>query len=1213
MKSFLRITLILACFCALAFPGFAQSDRGGVAGKITDNTGASLPGAAIKLTNEATNVTQSTTSNASGDYLFQLLNPGSYSLSVSAAGFKTAQITHIVVDVNQVNQQNLTLAIGAASETVEVSTGVQMLQTESASQGLIVEQRSIQELPLIYGNPFTLEVLAPGILPSGVNPNIHTYDSSTASVSVNGSVLNSLEYRLDGAPDNRIRLSAFTPSTEMINQYKVETSSYDATEGHSSGGFVNVSLKSGTSQFHGGVFVYYQNPTINANTWTTTGSSAKAKPTWLREGADIGGPIWKNKVFGFFGWEHSRAGNPNVQVLSIPTAAELTGDFSGLYALDTKHPAGLTNTYQLYNPLSGYLCTGTGTQVCRTAYTNNQVTNISALAQKILSYYPKENVDNSANNNGASGNNFSYAASEPDYYHALMTRVDYNPTSKQVIFGHLVWSQRQQIHKNGYFFPVSGTTLTYKNRGVALGYTYTLTPTTVLDAHLTWTRFINQNVVPSQGVIGPADLGMPSYLVNGLAAAADAFPRIDMTGYTSLNSDNGVLSHDDISLASVQLSHQFGNHFLRSGYEFRMYNTNGGSTTQSNGDYSSSGRYDTHDSTVTNQAIGQSLAQFETGVIDTAKITQNADMAVRDDYMAVWLQDDWKVTGNLTVNAGLRYEYEGPMSERNYKANTYFDFNATNPISAAAQANYATVYKNSSAANPLLPAPSAFAVNGGLRFAGQNGFGKQLYHSQTINLMPRIGLAYRVEENTVVHAGYGIFYDSLNTFYMSGGNSGSTSTFLVQQQGFSAATSQPGTPDSGLTFPSTIANPFPNGFIQPSGSSLGLSTYLGQAVAFQPTNPKNPYNQRWSLDIQHQFGGWLAMIAYVGNHGLHLPIQQQYNNLPRQYLSSVNTQLDYAKYLQMNPATSPVNPFYYATTPGMPNTGVGANKNISVGGLLLPYPEFGAVSAWVDNGMSSYNSFQASVVRRFVNGASLTVAYTLSKTLDATQFLNNTDQRPWYGISNVDRPQRLALSGIYQLPFGYGRPYLNHSNRVVESVISGWQVQGVYQVQSGAPLSFTQSSYIPVYLGGTNPADSSWNRSAYKKTILPNTAGYWFDTSKWANLSNGWTTGTSGCSNTTGVCSTSTHFPYVQYQIRTMPLRFGSLRADNLNQFDAGLQRNFAVWRETQLQFRAEGINILNHPVYSAPNTDPTNKAFGQVTSQANQPRVWQFSGFLRF
>lgn len=1211
-KAITRLDFLPACIALLlllAFPvgrAWAQADRGAVAGKVTDQSGGALPGTPVQLKNEATGVQQNTQTNNSGDYFFQSLNPGLYTLTIDSPGFQKVQRTGIVVDVNATSSQDVQLQVGSTTEAVVVHEGIQNLSTTSANVSLVVEEKSIQELPLLYGNPFTLETLAPGVLPSGVNPNIHTYDSGTANVSVNGSSLNAIEYRLDGAPNNRIRLSAFTPSTEMINQYRVETSSYDATEGHSSGGFVNVSLKSGTNQIHGGAFMYYQDPRVNANTWTTTGSSSAAKPLWVREGGDIGGPIWKDKAFFFFGYEHTRAGNPNVQVLTVPSLAERTGDLSELYALDTKNPAGTKNKYQVYNPFSGYSCTpGKATPVCRTAYANNQITNIDPIAAKVLGYYPKPNAP--ANSSG--GGNYSYAASEPDYYYALDTREDYYPSANQVIFGHLVWSQRNQKNKNSYFFPASGTNLLYQNRGVAFGYTYTLSPTTVLDAHLTWTRFVNQNTLPSQGKITPVTLGMPSYLVDGMAPAASAFPRFDITGYTSLNSDSGVLSHDDVTLGSVQLSHQLRTHFLRTGFEYRMYNTNSTTTSQSNGDYQATGNYATVNSSSSAPSIGVSLGQFLTGAMSTSRITINSDMAIRSGYLAGWLQDDWKVNPRLVINAGLRWEYEGPMSERNYKANTTFDFSATNPIAGAAQANYATTYKNFSAANPLLPAPSSFAVNGGLRFAGQSGSGKQLYHTQIINLLPRLGLAFRPDEKTVLHAGYGIFYDSLNTFYMSGGNSGSTTTFLVQQQGFSQQTSVSGSPDSGMTITSTLANPFPTGVLKPAGSSLGLATFLGQAVAFQPSNPKNPYNQRWSLDIQRQFGSWLGMIAYVGNHGVHLPINQQYNTIPRQYLSTQNNGLDYTEYLTMNPATAPSNPFYYKNTPGMPNSGVGSSSTTSVGALLLPYPEFGNISAWVDNGMSSYHSFQAMAVRRFTNGASFTSAFTYSKTMDATQFLNSFDSKPWYGLSSNDRKLRLALSGIYQLPFGTSRRFFNQSNRVIEQIISGWQVQGVYQVQSGAPLSFTQSSYIPVYLSGDNPAKSAWSRSAYKKTVTPNKAGYWFDTSQWANLANGWSTGTTGC--TTSSCAN--RFPYTQYQVRTMPLRFSTLRADFLNQADVGVQRNFAVWREMQLQFRGEAVNVLNHPVYSAPNTDPTNTAFGQITSQANQPRVMQFSAFLRF
>jgi hypothetical protein len=223
VNSLFRIVLMIALYALL--PPFlsAQADRGGISGRITDNTGAVLPSTPITLRNEDTGVAQTTITNSAGVYSFSDLNSGSYTLTIRRNGFRNVEHTHTVVDVNQVNQQDVSLEVGTASDTVEVTTGVEQLQTSSASVGMVVEQRSIQELLLVYSNPFTLETLAPGLLVSGVNPNIHSYDSNTATVSVNGSTLNSIEYRLDGAPDNRIRLSAYTPATEFIGQYRVET------------------------------------------------------------------------------------------------------------------------------------------------------------------------------------------------------------------------------------------------------------------------------------------------------------------------------------------------------------------------------------------------------------------------------------------------------------------------------------------------------------------------------------------------------------------------------------------------------------------------------------------------------------------------------------------------------------------------------------------------------------------------------------------------------------------------------------------------------------------------------------------------------------------------------------------------------------------------------------------------------------------------------
>ncbi len=1196
MKLLLRSTFLLV-FALLLIPfANAQADRGSIAGRITDSTGGVLPNAAITLANEATGVTQTATANNSGEYVFQALNPGTYTLKVAGQGFNKVERTHVVVDVNQVSEQNFELRIGSTNETVEVTTGVQQLQTESGSLGLVVEQKSIQELPLVYGNPFTLETLAPGLVISGVNPNIHTYDSGTATVSINGSLLNALEYRLDGAPDNRIRFSAYTPGTEFINQYKVETASYDATEGHSSGGFVNVSLKGGSNQFHGGAFSSYQNPTLNTSSWHL-GPAAPAKAVWLREGGDVAGPVWRNRIFFFGGYEHSRAATPNVQTLTVPSLAERGGNFSELFALDPNHAAGTSNLFQLYAPTSG-ISGKCATKTCtiRTTIPGNVITNIDPRAAAALKFYPLPNTTP----NAAGGGNFSYSAAEPDYYYAYATRLDATISSKQSLFLHWVDSHRLQPGKDGYFSPVSGTTLTYQNYGGALGYTYTVTPETVLDMHATWTRFVNQSLVDSQGLLNATSIGLPGYLVNGLGSNAQAFPRIDITGYQSLQPESGVISRDDAILGSVQLSHLFGNHFLRGGVEFRIYNTNAGVTTQSNGRYQNTGVYATANSTTTAQSIGFGLAQFEYGIPTSSAITINSDLAARSDYLAEWLQDDWKVNSRLTVNAGLRFEYEGPNSERNQKANTFFDFNAVNPISAAAIAAYKTIAPTNTS---LLPAGS-FAVNGGLRFLGDptQSFGHQDYQAPVLNLLPRLGFSYQVTPKAVWRAGFGVFDDSLSTFYLSGGNSGSTTNFLLPQQGFTQTSTINSSPDTGLTFNSTLANPFPNGITQPTGSSLGLSTFLGQAVTFQPTNPKTSYNMRWSTGVQRQFGAWLATADYVGNRGVHIPIQKEFDSIPQQYLSTVTNGYDVNANATLTATVK--NPFVNL----IPN----AAKTTTVGQLLRPYPEFPSVTAFITSGTSIYHSLQAQLLRRFVNGASITNAFTWSKSLDATQYLNTSDANPWYGISQNDRTFRFATSGIYELPFGTGRRFAS-SNRVVSQIVGGWQVQGVYQVQSGQPLSFNPGNTSPLYLGPGAPSNSAWGRSGFKSSSKNLTGtGNWFNTADWSST-------TAVSASATGVVAGVTPN---QFQIRTLPVRFSRLRADFLNQADIAMQRNFSLSRfyeSASLQLRGDAINALNHPVYggagtnNTPVTDWTNANFGQITSQTNQPRIYQFEAFIRF
>jgi hypothetical protein len=1201
----------------------AQTDRGSIVGKISDTTGAIVGGATVTVKNEETGVVSSGRSNDAGDFLFSDLNPGKYTVIVEMPGFHKVETDHVQVDVGSRVKNDAHLSVGSSEQSVTVQADVQQLNYTSAGLGMVIEQKAITDLPLIYGNPFALEFLTPGLTVSGVNPNIHVYDSSSATVSVNGSALNALDYKLDGAPDNRIRFSAFTPSTEFIAQYKIDTATYDASQGHSSGGFVNTQLKSGTNRVHGSVFAYYQNPKINSNVWALTPTNSK--PTFVREGAGGGGTFYKDKAFWFAGFEHSRQGTPNVQTLTVPTAAERNGDFSALYALGSGTVCGTTprtiatgaNPYQIFDPFSATPTSATATTYNRTCLPGNIIpaSRISAVAKADLALYPLSNVTGKADGE----NNYAYSASEPDNYNAEVLRLDYTISQRQNLYSHLIRSSRVQANKNNFFPPVSGTTLDYENRGIVLGHVFVLNPNTVITSTAAYTRFTTQSNAGATGVITPTSQGFPGYTTAGQSMFANSAPRIDLTTYTSATTATGIQSFDDIYLGNVSASQTKGSLFMRYGFEYRRYLTNGLSGSGSQGQYVSNGSLASASSSVTpSTGIGLAVAQLELGAISSGTQTQNADFAIRSDYYAGFFQNDWRATQKLTLNIGLRWEYETPDVERNGKQAVAFSFGATNSTTLAGAATYASKVAGSSA---LLPA--SISPTGGFVFANQNDAGKDPYTSPKYSFLPRIGFAYAANQKTVIRGGFGLFFDSLNSYLLSGGNSGSTTLFVIPQQGYSATSTvaaptftNAGNGTGTLAYTSTLANPFPGGLTPVSGNSLGASTALGQNIQFLQPNPHTPYNERYSIGAQRQLGQWIASIDYVGNHGVHLPVGQisqgvntggrEFNNVPAQYYSKVTNAYDYTENTTINNTNSTTNPFF-----GLIPSGAAANlssSKTSIAQLLRPLPEYASINAFTTDGMSIYHSLQAQLQRRFTNGLSFTAAYTWSRTLDATTFLNPTDPRPWYGISANDRPQRLAVSGIYQLPFGRGRRYLGDSRNVIAQVVGGWQVQGVYQIQSGAPLTFTTN---PIYLG-TNPADAHFTRAQYKASLPSNGgSGSWFDTSKFVSVLGTTSANTIfTCGSTVPICPTQ--LPGT-YQIRTIGLRYSTLRADNLNQADVGVQREFRIREYATFQFRGEAVNMLNHPVYAVPLVNPTASTFGQIISQANQPRVFQFAGFLRF
>lgn len=617
-------------------------------------------------------------------------------------------------------------------------------------------------------------------------------------------------------------------------------------------------------------------------------------------------------------------------------------------------------------------------------------------------------------------------------------------------------------------------------------------------------------------------------------------PEVTINGISTIGSDSGTLWQQNYHDLYGDVSHARGNHSLRFGVDFRIYQEN-------NADYgyvSPAYTFGTGwtvgplDSAAA-APIGQGLASFLLGLPTGGQIAQNTSRAQQSGYMAAFLQDDWKVSRNLTLNLGLRYEVEWPTTERYNRSNRGFDFSTASPIQAQAQANYA--------ASPIPEIPASnFRVIGGLLFAGVNGVPRGLWNTDKNNFNPRFGLAYRLRDKTVLRGGYGIFFDSLGV-----------DRYQVLQQGFNQSTTLVPSLDRGLTFRATLSNPFPDGILQAPGSANGLNTFLGRGVNLFWSDRKPGYVQRWSLNVQHELPHRVLMeVGYVGNRGTGLDLSQNLDIVPAQYLSTAPVR-DQATINYLSAAVT--NPFYgIAAFTGGGLTGT----TVSRSQLLLPYPQFTGVTATLSAGTSWYHSLQMRAEKRFSQDYTLQASYTWSKFMEATSKLNATDAYPAPTISDLDRPQHLVVSGMYEVPLGKGKRFLSTTSNWVNQIVGGWSFQGIYQAQSGPPIGFGN-----IIFNG-NLADMVLPRSE-------RTVERWFNTNA-------------------GFDKNSAHA--LASNIRTFPLRLTGLRADGYNSFDLSLFKAFTITERVRFQLRAEAQNALNHCMFNAPNNDPTSTLFGQVT-----------------
>ncbi len=1157
-----RVLCVPALILACATPIAGQEFRGSITGRLTDPTGAVLPGVTVTASNLDTNGKTTAVTNNEGVYLIPFLMPGPYTVSAELMGFKRVERAGLEVRIGDRLTLDLSLQVGQMAEVVSVRAESPLLEMASASQGQVIDERRISLLPLSDGNPFTLARIVPGVAYTGDLKFSRPFDNAGTSGIVADGSTGGPEFTLDGSPNMASgRRVAFVPPAGAVSEFKVETASFDAQQGHTAGATINVTIKSGTNTLKGESYWYYRDDRISKNDFfLERQSQPKAPLSYNRFGGHAGGPLIRNRTFVFGAMEWLYDEFPEPGQFTVPTEKMRNGDFSELL------PAGIV----IYDPATAVR--RADARIERLPFPGNVIDprRISPIASEFLKYYPLPNQPGNAQQQ----NNYLSTNPRTDDFYSLSLRVDHRVTSAQNVFVRVTRNDRTEARGawagevNG-IRPI-GNYLYRINSGVTADHVWTIGSGALLNVRGGWQRFEEPNVRQHEDGVTAGTLGFPS-TTTALFGEANYLPRFNIDGMSSIGENKGATSIHSIYSLQPTYTNVRGNHTLRAGYDFRLYKERGFGPGASAGQYDFSAIYTRQLDNSTSAVTGQQLAAFLLGQPTGGAIDRNAERLNYTPYHGVWIQDDWKVTSRLTANLGLRYDYEGATSDSENRNVRGWDPSAPLGITGPAQAAYS--------ASPIPEIGAAnFRVLGGLQFASdsQRGFWK----ADRNNWQPRVGAAYRLNDRTVVRSGVGIY---TVPFVING----------VRQPGYSQSTQLVPSADTGLTFQATLANPFPAGVLDPPGASLGANTFLGRQLDrfAQVDGVKNARNARWAATVQRELpGAWLFEVGYVGSKGWDQTVDANLNAVPAQYLST-SAARDQATIDRLT--ANVTNPFRGLLA------GTNLNGNtVQRQQLLRPFPHFLDVQSWTYDGSTIYHSLQSRVERRFTQGYTLLFAYTASRFTERVSRLNATDidleERP----ADADVPHRFSFSGIWELPFGRARRFGSDANSWLNALIGDWTVTAIVQVQSGRPLDFTGRN---IYFGG-DPADL---RAKYSRDVdLPvfDLSSFYFHDAA---------VQTAGSDDATK--QRNDQRIRLANNVRYFPGRISNLRSQALNEWQLSFVKRVSIGPRVRGQVNIELLNAFNQTIFSAPNTDPTNASFGKVTSQFNLPQSAQVAFKLLF
>jgi hypothetical protein len=1267
--SFLSITF--ASFCLLLAPAaLAQVDEGSITGVVQDATGAVVPNAKVTLLNTDQGLTTTTTTNDSGNYTFSPVRIGNYSVSATATGFSTTTQQHVTVAVSQNARVDIQLKPGSETQTVEVSTAPPELQTEDASVGQVVSGQSVNNLPL-NGRNFTF--LAQ--LSAGVNtPQADTRgNAANGAFAANGLRPSQNNYLLDGIDNNSDNVDFLNgtnfvvlPPPDAIAEFKVQTSDFSAELGRAAGAVLNATVKSGTNEIHGDVWEFFRNDILDAADWFENNNGIKkGELRWNMFGGSIGGPVIKNKVFFFGDYQGFRHVQGNTQSgIAVPTVLQRNSGYSNLSEIITANASSAARTDALGRAIpvgvvldpattravtAGVVDPVTGIAAATTGYVRDPFGlntcgggTISLAACPGLNQIPAGRIDPNAvkllnlfplpTTTGVSSN---YAVSPNLYQHnnQFDVRGDFDPSDKNQIFARAsYWDNPQYIP--GPFGGIAdgggfqqGVQTAKSFQGVA-AFTHLFSPTTVNVARFGWDHLHTSRFGPEGSNFGiPAQYGIP-----GIPQTTEngGLPAFSFGGLQTLGSNSFLPSDETTQTTQVvdDFSKVYGAHSFKLGIEYQHVVFNTLQPAWSHGQFDYDGTFtDVPNNNSSTTGIAQFILPPTTAIaaagangvnysggsdqVYASNINKTYDERM---YFAAYIQDDWKVTPQLTLNLGLRWDYFGPINEQNGgQANFVPSLNGTPTfiIPASGKDNREL---SSTANNPSL------AGNGFIDLLGKDGiallstdkYGKGLLKPQYSNFAPRFGFAYQVNPKLVARGGVGLFWNAFeNQGY--GPNIGENYPFVYN---FDYVPKVPTGSPSGLVnvAPTSYGTPFTGCGTAGAGGTATFESGFS-CLAFTPLDVNAS-----GLGLQGLQFNFVTPSTVAAN----LSLQYALTHAMSAQVAYVLTKADN---LQMNLGANSVTALlpYNASTTG------------AVGGAggLEPFPDFGGGSEGRMWGASIYNGLQTKLENQFSNGLNYLITYTFSKTMtDAGDLLNggslNGARAPYvpgfgvrgdWSLASFNVTNVFHASGGYQLPFGKDKTYLANVNKLENAFVGGWAVNWIITLQGGQPLSFScpvattaGTSCNDVTVAGQNPETKIEERPNSSGRLTP----YWPNNPK--AFQQPCLLGGDAASNPAG-CVPTTGFGYLGY-------RPGTTTGPSYHRFDFSAFKEIPINERFRMEFRGEFFNIVNHPNFNAPgfggngvvsianSTNFTNANFGAIGSTRdapNAPRQIQFSLKLYF